>query len=58
MVRGQLLAVVAGPAMILSVSGQEEKFELAVQVSMDWVKNNMNRSVMVIVDEAKIIQIL
>ncbi|MFC1935580.1 hypothetical protein ACFLX9_02295 [Chloroflexota bacterium] len=57
-VRGQLLAVVDGPAMILSVNGQEHKFALTVQVSLDWVSKHMDKLVTVMVDEAQIIEIL
>jgi len=57
-VRGQLLAVVDGPALILSVNGQEHRFALTAQVSLDWIGKHLNKPVMVIVDEAQIIEIL
>ncbi len=55
---GELLAVIDGPAMILSVRGQERKFALAVQVSLEWVSKHIKKPVTVMVAEGRIVAIL
>ena len=47
LVRGELVAVVDGPALVLDVRGQEQRYPLAVDVPVAWVHAHVNTSVIV-----------
>ena len=58
MMRGEMVGVVEGPAMILTVKGQEQKLALAVKLSLAWISQHMNQQVTVMVDNGRIVEVL
>ncbi len=58
MMRGEMVGVVDGPAMILTVKGQERKLALAVNLSLAWISQHMNQQVTVMVDNGRIVEVL
>ncbi len=58
MMRGELVGVVDGPAMILTVKGQERKLALAINLSLAWISQHMNQQVTVMVDNGRIVEVL
>ena len=58
MVRGEMVGVVDGPAMVLTVKGEERKLDLAMDVSLAWISQHMNQQVTVMVDNNRIVEIM
>ncbi len=58
MVRGDLVGVVDGPAMILNLKGEEQKFGLAVNLPVEWVAKNMERPVTVMVEDGRVTEVM
>ena len=58
MMRGEMVAVVDGPAMVLTVKGEERKLDLAVDISLSWISEHMNQQVTVMVDNNRIVQVM
>lgn len=56
-VRGELVGVVEGPGMILSVNGQEQRFDLGVDLTLGWIGSHMGQSVLVKVEGDRITEI-
>ena len=57
LIHGELVAVVDGPAMVLNVRGQEQKYPLGIDVSLAWVGEHMDTPVTVMVQGGKVTQI-
>ncbi|MBI2872200.1 MAG: hypothetical protein HYY00_03305 [Chloroflexi bacterium] len=57
LLRGKLVAVVDGPAMVLEVRGQERQLPLVVSVALPWIAENMDKVITVLVEDGKITQI-
>ena len=57
MMRGEMVGVVDGPAMILTVKGEERKLALAVNLSLNWISQHMNQQVTVMVDNGRIVEV-
>ena len=57
-VRGELVGVVDGPGMILSVNGEEQKFGVALDLSLGWVGAHMGTSLLVKVEDDRVIEIV
>ena len=47
--RGKLLGVVRGPAIILEVRGEEKKYPMTEKPPVSWIREHMNTEVMVVV---------
>ncbi len=58
MMRGEMVGVVDGPAMVLTVKGEERKLDLAVDVSLAWISQHMNQQVTVMVDNNRIVEVM
>ena len=56
-IRGELIAVVDGPALILNVGGQERKYPLGVEVSLAWVGDHMDTPITIKVGGGKVTEI-
>jgi hypothetical protein len=56
--RGEMVGVVDGPAMILTVKGEERKLDLAVDISLAWISEHMNQQVTVMVDNSRIVEVM
>ena len=57
-VRGEMVGVVDGPAMILVVKGEERKLDLGVDISLSWISEHMNQQVTVMLDNSRIIEVM
>ena len=58
MMRAELIAVVDGPAMVLTVRGEERKLALAVSLPLAWISQHMNQQVTVMVDNGRVVEVL
>ena len=58
LVRGELIAVVDGPALVLDVRGREQKYPLATDVPITWAQSNMSKPVMVRVRDGVITEVM
>ena len=58
MMRGELVAVVDGPSMILNVKGEERKLALGVNLSLSWISQHMNQQVTVMVDDSNVVEVV
>lgn len=58
MVRGELLGMVEGPAVILSVKGREQKIPLGMNLSLSWISEHMNQPVTVMVDNGRVVEVM
>ena len=57
-VRGELTALVEGPALLITVKGREEKFPLGIDLPLDWVQEKMGTQVMVMAEDGRITEII
>ena len=57
-VRGELIALVEGPALLIIVKDQEEKFPLGIDLPLDWVQEKMGTQVMVMAEDGRITEII
>jgi hypothetical protein len=56
-VRGTLVGVVDGPAMILEIRGEEKKYPLEVSLPLSWVQKNMDQQVTVVIKGGRVIEV-
>jgi hypothetical protein len=57
-VRGELVGIVDGPGMILNVNGEEQKFGLAVDLSLGWISAHMGTDLLVKVEDNRVTEIV
>lgn len=57
-VRGELVGIVDGPGMILNVNGEEQKFGLAVDLSLGWISEHMGTDLLVKVEDNRVTEIV
>ena len=57
LVRGELVAVVDGPALVLNVRGQEQHYPLAMDVPVAWVHEHMDRLVTIRLHSGRVTEI-
>ena len=55
--RGKLLGVVRGPAIILEVRGEEKKYPMTADPPVSWVQEHMNTEVMVVVMDGRVLKV-
>ena len=56
--RGKLLGVVRGPAIILEIRGEEKKVPLEVDPPVSWVQEHMDSEVMVVVTDGRVVEVM
>lgn len=56
--RGELLGVVEGPAVLLKIRGEERKFPLGVDLSVSWIMEHLDRPVMVRLDGDRVTEVM
>ena len=56
-VHGELVAVVDGPALVLDVRGREQKYPLAVDVSMAWINEHVDTPITIMVQGRKVTEV-
>ena len=57
MLRGRLVGVVAGPAMILEVRGEEKKLRLGVELSLAWIQSHLDGPVTVTLADGAVVAV-
>ena len=57
-VRGELSALVEGPALLINIKGHDEKFPLAIDLPLDWVQEKMGTQVMPMAEDGRITEII
>ena len=55
--RGKLLGVVRGPAIILEIQGEEENFPLTVNPPVSWIQEHMDTEVTVVMTDGRVVEI-
>ncbi len=56
-ITGTLVGVRDGPVIVLEIDGQEKKFPLACDLTVNWVYSHMEKQVMCLVEDGKVTQI-
>ncbi len=57
-VRGELTALVEGPALLINIRGEDEKFPLGIDLPLDWVQDKIGTQVMVMAEDGRITEII
>lgn len=56
-ITGTLVGVRDGPVIVLEIEGQERKFPLACDLTVNWVYEHLEKQVMCLVEAGKVTQI-
>ncbi len=56
-VNGTLIGIRDGPAIIVEVMGQEKKFMLNCEVSIEWAFSRMNTRVTCVVEDGRVMKV-
>jgi len=51
---GTLVGVRDGPVIVIEVRGQERKFPLSCELTVDWVYSHMNKTIVCFVEDGKV----
>ena len=57
-IRGKLLGVVRGPAIILEIQGEEKKYPMFVDPPVSWIQQNMDTEVTVVMTDGVVVDVL
>jgi len=55
--RGKLLGVVRGPAILLEIRGEEEKYPMFVDPPVSWIRENMDTEVTVMMMDGEVVEV-
>ena len=55
--RGKLLGIVQGPAILLDIRGEEKKIPMAVDPPVSWIQEHMDSEVMVVVTDGRVVEV-
>lgn len=56
--RGKLLGVIEGPAILLEVKGEEIKLPSVLNLSIQWIKEHVETQVMVMIENNQVTEIV
>ena len=56
-VSGMLIGVRDGPIIVIEVMGQEKKFPLDCEVSVEWAFSRMNTRVVCVMEDGRVIKV-
>ncbi len=58
LVSGTLVGITHGPSIIISVGGEERKFPLNCDLTVDWVSPRIGKRVMCQIEDGKVTQVM
>ena len=58
LVSGTLVGVTHGPCIVISVGGEERKFPLNCDLTVDWVSSRVGKRVMCQIEGGKVTQVI
>lgn len=56
-INGTLIGIRDGPAIVVEVMGQEKKFPLDCEVSIEWAFSRMNTRVVCVMEGGRVIKV-
>ena len=57
-VSGTLVGVIDGPLIIIDVRGEERKYNLNFDLTLEWVSSHLDKGIMCIVEDGKVTELL
>ena len=56
--KGRLLGVVRGPAILLEIQDEEMKYPMFVDPPVSWIRENMDTEVTVVLTDGMVVEVL
>ncbi|HEX76952.1 MAG TPA: hypothetical protein G4O03_00855 [Dehalococcoidia bacterium] len=56
-VAGKLLGVTDGPVILIEVRGEERRFPLDCDLTLDWIYSHMNKPITCIVTQGRVTEV-
>lgn len=56
-VSGKLIGVRDGPVIVIEIMGQEKKFPLDCEVSIEWASSRMNTMVICVMEDGRVTKV-
>ena len=56
-VNGTLIGIRDGPVIVVEVMGQEKKFPLDCEVSIEWAFSRMNTRVICVMEDGRVVKV-